>query len=137
MGGAIERLDRTGWLALVVLAVLGAGVAATARWPSQRPALDCPPEDIRWEAGIARCAPGSPAGPVPTGPGLTAGIKLDLNRASRDELSLLPGIGPGLAAALIDARRARGRFGTWEEVDEVPGIGPAKLEVLKASAELR
>jgi competence protein ComEA len=132
------RLSRTGWLAVVGLALLAVGVPLRLLWPSSRPALDCAPEDVRWtDAGVAVCAPGTPRGIVPTGAALTVGVKLDLNVASEQELGLVPGIGPGLARALVEGRTRRGPFKTWDDVDQVTGIGPSKLEALKASAEIR
>jgi competence protein ComEA len=86
---------------------------------------------------VASCAPGSPAAPAPPGPAMTLGAKLNLNEATADDLLLVPGIGPTLAKALVTARAERRRFGSWEEVDAVSGVGPAKLEALKQWTELR
>jgi competence protein ComEA len=131
-------LGRTGALAIVGLGALGAGVGAWALWPSAKPSLDCALEDIRVDdAGTVVCAPGAPPSPVAAGPGITLGIRLDLNRASADELALVQGIGPALAKALVDARQASGGFKGWDEVDRVPGMGPSKLAALKAVAEIR
>lgn len=133
----MNPLPRTGWLAVVFLAVLATGVGLRLRWPSSRPALDCSPEEVSWsDAGIARCDPLAPR-QVPAGPGLTVGVKLDLNQASEEELALVPGVGAKLAREIVVARKASGRFRSWEEVDEIAGVGPAKLEALRAAAELR
>jgi len=129
-------MNRTGWLGALALAAIALGAAARLAWPSAKPALDCPPEDVRWDGGVALCARGAPQGEVPAGQALALGSKLDLNRATEEDLALLPGIGPSLARALVGARAARGRFRDWSEVDAVPGIGPAKLEALRASATL-
>jgi len=81
--------------------------------------------------------PGSAAEGVP---GLEAGGsgrpgpgpgRLDLNRASLEELEALPGIGPARARAIARWRAEHGSFGTLEDLLEVPGIGPATLERLK------
>ncbi len=67
----------------------------------------------------------SPAGPPRPG-------RVDLNRASLEELEALPGIGPARAGAIV---RWRGEHGSFRSVDgllEVPGIGPATLERLRA-----
>ena len=137
----IAPLSRSGWLSVLAIAAVFVGGAAVSRWPSDAPALDCAPQDVRWTDGgslsIALCAPGTPRGRVPAGAGLTVGVKLELNRATEEELSLLPGIGPKLARELLRAREARGGFQSWDDVDAVEGIGAAKLQTLIDSAELR
>ncbi len=134
------RLDRTGWLAVVMLAMLIAGVVAVVRWPDSEPALPCPPSQVRWvDAGtsmIARCAEAGEGSPLPAGATLTLGGKLDLNRATAQELSLVPGVGPSLARELVEARTRLGRFSSWEEVDQVRGVGDARLLALQGAAEL-
>ncbi|MEM7340834.1 MAG: helix-hairpin-helix domain-containing protein [Actinomycetota bacterium] len=52
---------------------------------------------------------------------------VDLNRASVAELESLPGIGPALAAAIIERRTVVGPFAAVEELVTVSGIGPATL----------
>lgn len=53
---------------------------------------------------------------------------LNLNRASQAELETVPGIGPALARRIIAYREAHGGFQTYEELDEVSGIGSSTLE---------
>jgi competence protein ComEA len=48
-----------------------------------------------------------------------------VNRASADELASLPGIGPALAARIVEYRTAHGAFATMDDLGAVPGIGPA------------
>ncbi|MEM6446821.1 MAG: phospholipase D-like domain-containing protein [Cyanobacteria bacterium P01_D01_bin.123] len=52
---------------------------------------------------------------------------VNLNTATTDELATLPGIGPTLAARIIDARPIR----SLRDLDDIEGIGPAKLENLR------
>ncbi|HEX6789958.1 MAG TPA: helix-hairpin-helix domain-containing protein [Candidatus Krumholzibacteria bacterium] len=47
-----------------------------------------------------------------------------LSTAPADSLDLVPGVGPVLAARIIEARTARGAFASWDDVLAVKGIGP-------------
>ena len=73
----------------------------------------------------AGSAPGSARGAGVTGGGVSgdAGSKVDLNRATADELEELPGVGPVLAQRILDWRTAHGRFASVDELAEVSGIG--------------
>jgi competence protein ComEA len=68
---------------------------------------------------------------------LRDGERLDLNRASIDELALIPGIGPKLAERIIVERKARGGYARVEEVCDVRGVGPKTWERIKPFLELR
>ena len=57
---------------------------------------------------------------------------LDLNVATADQLDDLPGIGPATAAAIIAYRRDHGPFSSVEQLLEVRGIGPSKLEQIRS-----
>lgn len=57
--------------------------------------------------------------------------KLDLNRATLEQLKTLPGIGEATAKKIIELRERKGGFKKIEELKEVQGIGEKKLEVLK------
>lgn len=76
-------------------------------------------------------APGGGAGRSPTA-GPPGAAVVDLNRASVKELEALPGIGPTRATAIVRWRGEHGSFETVEDLLEVPGIGPATLERLRA-----
>jgi len=56
---------------------------------------------------------------------------LDLDSASVVDLDRLPGIGPVLAARIVEHRRVHGRFRHVDELLLVPGIGPRLLERLR------
>jgi len=56
---------------------------------------------------------------------------LDINTATRVELESLPGIGPVLAQRIIDYRERHGPFASVEAIDNVPGIGPKRLEAMR------
>lgn len=56
---------------------------------------------------------------------------IDLNTATAEQLDVLPGVGPSTAAAIISHREANGPFSSVDGLDEVRGIGPAKLDSLR------
>lgn len=58
---------------------------------------------------------------------LLLGLPLDVNRASARELAFVPGIGAGLAAAVVADRERAGSFLSPEELLRIHGIGPKKL----------
>jgi competence protein ComEA len=127
-------VNRTGSLAAATLGLLVLGGLARWRWPEEAPALDCEPAAVRMVGGVARCGEGA----LPTGAQAVAlGLKLDLNTASEAELAQVSGVGRSLARKLVEAREAQGRFRSWDEVDAVSGVGPGKLETLRATLELR
>jgi len=58
-------------------------------------------------------------------------LPLDLNRASVEDLCLIPGIGESLAQEMIAYRERRKGFRSVEEIKNVRGIGGKKYEILK------
>lgn len=60
----------------------------------------------------------------PLGPG----ERIDVDRASAQELQRLPGVGPGLARRIVEARARGGPFGDTAGLRRVEGIGPSKLK---------
>jgi len=63
--------------------------------------------------------------------GNTAGGPVSLSTATPAMLEGLPGIGPSLAAAIVDHRERKGGFDTVDGLLAVSGIGPAKLDALR------
>lgn len=55
---------------------------------------------------------------------------VNLNTATEDELTALPGIGETLAARILAYRAENGRFHDIGELREIEGIGSALLEKL-------
>ena len=65
------------------------------------------------------------------GAGGEDGGPISISSASAEELQQLDGIGPTLAGRIVEERQARGGFASIDDLDEVPGIGPARLEALR------
>ena len=61
---------------------------------------------------------------------------IDVNSAGAFELERLPGVGPAIAERMIGYRDAHGGFRSVEELDSVSGIGPKKLEALRARVKI-
>jgi competence protein ComEA len=51
-------------------------------------------------------------------------------------LEALPGIGPSIAQAIVEWREANGPFASVDELEDVPGIGPATLAEIRDSARV-
>ncbi|MET0897616.1 MAG: ComEA family DNA-binding protein [Mycobacterium sp.] len=79
--------------------------------------------------GAADQVPAAP--PTPGGESEAATTPLDLNTATIEQLDTLPGIGPVTAEAIISWRDTHGSFGSVEQLGEVDGIGPARLDKLR------
>lgn len=75
--------------------------------------------------------PTDQAGPPTDDTGAAAAGPLNLNTATVTELDTLPGVGPVTAAAIVAFRDANGRFSDVEQLGDVDGIGPARLEKLR------
>ncbi|MFZ1059087.1 MAG: helix-hairpin-helix domain-containing protein [Candidatus Rokuibacteriota bacterium] len=120
------------WLLLALAAGLGIGFAVS-EFRNGFPDLAERLENLDAEPEIA--APASP--PIPARPPkiseaqIKLNGRLDLNRATADELRRLPGVGPTLADQIVQARERRGRFATADDLRSVPGMGPKKLERIR------
>jgi competence protein ComEA len=55
---------------------------------------------------------------------------VDVNKATAEELQSLPGIGPTLAARIVEARKTS-PFKSVDDLRRVPGIGPKTLDKLR------
>jgi competence protein ComEA len=83
--------------------------------------------------GTASVGSSSPAsGAAPSGSGDPGpGRPVHLNTADATVLDGLDGVGPVTAQRIIEYRDAHGGFRSVEELGEVPGIGPVRLERLR------
>jgi competence protein ComEA len=80
---------------------------------------------VRAPAGEAAAATAGAA------PGATPAAPLNLNTATAEQLDTLDGVGPATAQKILDYRKAHNGFGSVDELDQVPGIGPKRLAALR------
>jgi competence protein ComEA len=59
------------------------------------------------------------------------GVPMNLNTATLEQLDELPGVGPATAQKILDYREEHGGFGSVDELGEVPGIGDVRLASLR------
>ena len=84
--------------------------------------------------GGARAAEGSAAtagAPGSQGAGGAAGTPLSLSSATLEQLDALDGIGPTLAARILEYRDSQGGFRSVDQLREVAGIGDKRFEALR------
>ncbi len=74
---------------------------------------------------------GCAVSPLPEPCRYLLGMPLNVNRAGAEAMELLPGIGPRLAARILELRAAAGPFSSPEDLLRVPGIGRRLLEKIQ------
>lgn len=57
--------------------------------------------------------------------------KVNINKATVEELTKLPGVGESLARRIVEYRNENGKFKTIDDLKNVSGIGDKKFESLK------
>jgi len=79
---------------------------------------------------------GRSGGPTGGGAGGTGTGKIDLNRATIEQLDTLPGVGPVTAQRIVDWRARHGRFSSVEQLREIEGIGERRFSQLRDQVTL-
>ncbi len=131
MRGLLTRDERAVIVFLAATAAVGAIVLGLRKVD---PALV---PDLVSTPGTVTVSPGEPIDGAAHGV-QTGAIErpIDVNEASADDLTGLPGIGPAKAAAIVRHRERHGRFESLDALLEVSGIGPATLARLRPMATL-
>ena len=134
----------------IVIAAIGAAGIGIDRWRHANPdvvsyleTLDRAPTTPTTEA-MARGAPARGPQSMPSSALASRGVArrdrarprvddavIDVNLASAAELERVPGVGPALAARIVDARARDGPFGSIDDLRRVRGVGAATLERLR------
>ncbi len=125
-GGAIDGADTIG---LNMARQLGDGeqIVVGLAAPSGQPSV------LGSSVGAGTAGPAGTSGTPTTAPKSAAKTTdvLDLNTATVEQLDALPGIGPVTAAAIVAWRQHNGRFTSVDQLADVDGIGPARLDKLR------
>lgn len=131
-GGYTERAERT---ALNPAARVGDGIEyiipAQAARAATATARSTAPPAITASAPLTGTPAGSSAPIRPTAPGAGPAAKLNINAATREELEVLPAIGPAIAQRIIDDRTANGPYTQIEDLARVRGISARTVDQLR------
>lgn len=90
---------------------------------------------VRAQSAYTLPGPTPLAEEVPDALWITLSRRIDLNHASAEELTVLPGVGAVTAQAIVDYREANGPFSSLEELLLVPGVGPSTVNAIKDAGD--
>ena len=121
----MSPVERRALLLLVSLGLAGQGV----RWWVTRPG-EAPGQIELVAALPARSPAAHRDSVLALSRPLGPGERIDADRATAGELARLPRVGLALAKAIVADREARGPFGALDGLDRVPGIGPGLLAAI-------
>jgi len=62
----------------------------------------------------------------------TAAAVVNVNTATKEELTTVKGIGEKRAQEIIDYRKKNGDFKSVDELEKVPGIGPGTMKQIRS-----
>jgi competence protein ComEA len=86
--------------------------------------------------GGSAAAPGGVGAGVGGASGPTGGAKLSVNSATPEQLDGLDGVGPAMAAKIVALRTKLGGFTSLAQLDDVPGVGEARMASLREQLDL-
>ena len=58
-------------------------------------------------------------------------VRININNAGSEELQQLPGIGPAYSRRIVEWRNENGEFTSLDQLLEIRGIGPVRLEKIR------
>jgi competence ComEA-like helix-hairpin-helix protein len=126
--------------ALWFLALVALSGSAVRLWRSQRPAppaAEAAPLERQLERvdSVRALHHTQKSGDPPKSPAparsAVQAALVDLDRATSEEIEALPGIGPALSKRIVAARDSSGAFGQIEALCAVNGVGPALIAKLR------
>jgi competence protein ComEA len=110
----------------VFLSMIGVEHAGSREALTQTPALT-----TAATVHVPASPSGVSVGPLPAEKRLALGIPIDINRSTREELVLVPGIGVKTADSILEHRDANGPFRALQDLMQVKGIKEKRLEKLR------
>jgi len=89
------------------------------------------PRKGRPTAAVGGAAP-STGSAASAGSGAAPSAPISLNSATAEQLDTLDGVGPATAQKILEYREQHGGFSSVDELGQISGIGPKRLEALRA-----